>query len=495
MNVLQSLTRKALDFDQDQQAIEWRGEWFAWGQLRTVADRTAELLARTGADPRAPVALLPRNYPAAIGAMFGLIAEARNIQMIHVYQSAEGVARDLARLRPAAIVAMAADLTDVVRAVLADLGIAAIAIDGLEAQLAEGLETSTIAAAIEDGEPQFELLTSGTTGPPKQFRLSHAMLAKHMVQNNIFGTQDATETARMPPIFQYLSFSTITGLYLVLPTLLHGIRITLVDRFNLPEWHRWVVSHRPQFAGLPPPAIQMILEADLPKEDLASLLYAGTGAAPLDPNLQTAFEERYGIPILLTYGATEFGGPVAQNTYALRQQWGRAKAGSVGKSFAGAELRVIDADSGGVLPAGTEGVLEVMAPRMGPHWIRTSDQAVIDEDGFLFIKGRADGAINRGGFKMLPDDIERVLQLHPAVAAAAVAAVPDARLGQVPGAAVELKPGAAAPSPAELEAHVRQHLASTHVPAVWRFVERLPYTNMMKVDRAALKSLLAGENA
>ena len=57
MNVLQSLTRKALDFDPDQQAIEWRGEWFTWDQLRTVADRTAELLARTGAGPRAPVAL------------------------------------------------------------------------------------------------------------------------------------------------------------------------------------------------------------------------------------------------------------------------------------------------------------------------------------------------------------------------------------------------------------------------------------------------------
>jgi acyl-CoA synthetase (AMP-forming)/AMP-acid ligase II len=127
---------------------------------------------------------------------------------------------------------------------------------------------------------------------------------------------------------------------------------------------------------------------------------------------------------------------------------------------------------------------------MGDHWIRTSDQAVIDGDGFLFIKGRADGAINRGGFKLLPDDIERVLQLHPAVAAAAVAGIPDRRLGQVPGAVVELAPRQPAPTVEQLESHLRQHLASTHIPAVWRFVEQLPYTNMMKVDRAALRCLL-----
>ena len=456
-----------------------------------MADQTAQCLAATGADARAPVALLPRNYPGSIGALFGIISEGRNLQMIHVYQSPEGIARDLARLRPAVIVAMAADLSDPIVAELKQLGIAAIAIDGLDVTPFAGLEKSTIAADLREGELQFELLTSGTTGPPKQFQLSYEMLAEHMVKNNIFNTQDANAISAMAPVFQYLSFSTITGLYLVLPTLLQGIRITLVDRFNLPEWHKWVVSHRPLMAGLPPPAIQMIMEADLPADDLASLHYVGTGAAPLDPNLQRAFELRFGIPILLTYGATEFGGPVAQNTYDLRQQWGDAKFTSVGMGFAGAQLRVIDPNSGAELPAGTEGVLEVMAPRMGDHWIRTSDQAVIDEDGFLFIKGRADGAINRGGFKMLPDDIERVLQLHPAVAAAAVAGVPDQRLGQVPGAAIELDPRQPKPSVEDLSAHVRQHLASTHVPSVWRFVDRLPYTNMMKIDRAALKTLLS----
>ena len=99
-----------------------------------------------------------------------------------------------------------------------------------------------------------------------------------------------------------------------------------------------------------------------------------TGAAPLDPTVQRAFEERYGIPVLLAYGATEFGGPVALMTLDLYKEWGQKKFGSVGRPFAGAQLRVINPETGAVLPPNTQGLLELIAPRMGPDWIppRTS---------------------------------------------------------------------------------------------------------------------------
>jgi len=132
---------------------------------------------------------------------------------------------------------------------------------------------------------------------------------------------------------------------------------------------------------------------------------------------------------------------------------------------------------------------------MGPGWIRTSDLAVIDSDGFVFVLGRADGAINRGGFKLLPDDVERALQSHPAVAAAGVVGIPDQRLGQVPAAVVELDPRQPAPSISDLEAHLRQNVPATHVPVAWRFVEKLPYTNMMKTDRLALRRLFDADAA
>jgi long-chain acyl-CoA synthetase len=218
----------------------------------------------------------------------------------------------------------------------------------------------------------------------------------------------------------------------------------------------------------------------------SSIRYLPTGAAPLDPALQRAFEERYEIPVLLSYGATEFGGPVCAMTPELYAQWGQQKFGSVGQPMPGAQLRVIDPDTCEVLAPGREGTLEVISPRIGPQWIRTADIALIDEDGFLFHRGRADGAIVRGGFKVVPETIERALRLHPAVA---VAGIPDRRLGQVPAAAIQLKRDIEGPSIDELERHLRQHVLATHIPAASRFVAELPKNRSMKIDQPAARRL------
>jgi long-chain acyl-CoA synthetase len=239
----------------------------------------------------------------------------------------------------------------------------------------------------------------------------------------------------------------------------------------------------------------MVLDANIPPADLAGIRRLGTGAAPLDPTVHRAFEERYRIPILLSYGATEFAGPVAAMTAELHAIWGTQKFGSVGRPLPGAQLRIVDSDSGAPLNPGQEGLLEVISPRIGPHWIRTSDIALIDEDGFLFLRGRADGAIMRGGFKLLPETIERALLLHEGISAAAVVGIPDARLGQVPAAAIQLKPGAGRPSIDGLEAHLRAHLYATHIPVDWRFVEELPRTPSLKVDQPALRRLFEANSA
>jgi acyl-coenzyme A synthetase/AMP-(fatty) acid ligase len=126
---------------------------------------------------------------------------------------------------------------------------------------------------------------------------------------------------------------------------------------------------------------------------------------------------------------------------------------------------------------------------MGPDWIRTTDIALIDDDGFVFHRARADGAIMRGGFKILPETIERALLLHPAVCTVAVVGVADRRVGQTPAAAVQLRSGVARPTVDELEAHLRQHVLATHIPAHWRFVEDLPKNASMKVDRLGVRGL------
>jgi len=470
-------------------ALEWDKRWVNWDQLRQIAESVNGLLQASGADPLAPVALLPRNQPAAVAGFLGLIAAGRSIRMIHVYQPPAGVARDIVAFKPAAVLGAPEDLSEEVLETLREYGIAAIALTAMEAVAARGCARSTIVCDPRPSRPQIDLLTSGTTGPPKQFALSYDMLAEHMVGVNLMGTAQIADPANLPPIFIYLSFSTITGLYLVLPTMLHGLRGVLVGRFSLPAWHDYVLRHRPPSAGLPIPAVQMILEADIDPADLASLRWINTGAASLDPTVQRSFEERYGIPILLAYGATEFAGPVAFMTRDLHQEWGSKKFGSVGRPFAGAQLRAVDPETGAVLPPGEAGLLEVTTPRLGSAWIRTSDIGVIDTDGFLFIRGRADGAINRGGFKLLPDTIEQALMLLDAVAVAVVTGMPDKRMGQVPVAAIRLKPGVTPPTAEELATHLRKHLPPTHIPVEWRFVDTLPYNAMLKVDRVALRKL------
>jgi acyl-coenzyme A synthetase/AMP-(fatty) acid ligase len=178
-------------------------------------------------------------------------------------------------------------------------------------------------------------------------------------------------------------------------------------------------------------------------------------------------------------------------TPEMHAGFGEKKLGSVGKPFGGAQLRVVHPETGAEQPPGQEGLIEVISPKMGPDWIHTSDLGVIDEDGFIFLRGRADGAIMRGGFKLLPETIEQALLGHAAISAAAVVGIPDRRLGQVPAAAIQLKPGVSPPAVAELEAHLRELVLATHIPVRWKFLGELPKTVSMKVDRPALVQLFA----
>jgi long-chain acyl-CoA synthetase len=445
------------------------------------------LIDACGAGPNAAVAFVPRNRPSAIAALLGLIAASRTIKMIYAFQSGAGIARDIERLQPAVVVAAADDFSTDLLTVLRTLDIAAIALREMDAAAVPGLErVQRPAQSPAPTQPQIEILTSGTTGPPKQFAISFDVIARHYVGTGSISARQDGGRSQPPPTLLFFPVSNISGVYTTLPALLCGECAVLLERFTVAAWHDYVLRYRPTAGGLPPAGVQMVLDAGIPKADLASIRTLGTGAAPLDPTVQRTFEERYGIPILLSYGATEFVGPVAAMTAGLHAEWGQRKFGSVGRALPGSQLRVVDPETGAVLPPGRDGLLEVISPRVGPDWIRTSDIAMIDEDGFLFHRGRADGAIMRGGFKLLPETIERALLLHPAVSAAAVIGVADRRLGQVPAAAVQFKPGVKPPSEADLEAHLRQYVPATHIPVRWRFVDALPRTPSFKVDRPGL---------
>jgi long-chain acyl-CoA synthetase len=488
---LDELSSKVLSRDPSRTAVEFEGRCFNWRSMRQVADRLSSLLDASGAGPGAPVAFVPRNRPSALAAMLGLIAKQRTIRMVYAFQSAAGIARDIERLKSQIVVAAAEDLSDALLDLLRKLGTSVIALSEMDATAVPGLERSQPASAFDaPGEPCIEILTSGTTGPPKQFAISYDVIARYYIGVPTIN-DPRTGDSQLTPALLYFPLSNISGIYTTLPALLHGQQVILMDRFTVAGWHHYVLRYRPTVGGVPPSAVQMLLDADIPKADLASFRTFSTGAAPLDPTVQRAFEDRYGIPVLLSYGATEFAGPVAAMTPELCAKWGREKFGSVGRAMQGARLRIIDPATGVTLSPGAEGILEVISPRIGPDWIRTADVGMLDADGFLFLRGRADGAIMRGGFKLLPETIERALLLHPGISAAAVVGVPDPRLTQVPAAAIQLKPGAQPMTTADLEKHLRDHVPATHIPVIWRFVESLPTTPSLKVDRPALRRLLA----
>jgi len=196
------------------------------------------------------------------------------------------------------------------------------------------------------------------------------------------------------------------------------------------------------------------------------------------------------VPILVDYGAAEFIGGVAGWTLADHRTHAQTKRRSVGRPRPDVSLRIVSPESGEALSAGQVGILHIKCDRFGPDWHHTNDLALIDEEGFLFLHGRVDDAINRGGFKILPDEVASVLRRYPGVRDAAVVGAPDARLGQVPVAAVEMSPGTPPPTAQELEAFARTHLTAYMVPKVFHFVEALPRTASMKVSRPELKMML-----
>ena len=332
-----------------------------------------------------------------------------------------------------------------------------------------------------------EILTSGTTGPPKRQAIKTAVL-----ERTVFSvTSGEAAPPDAPPELAYWQFGGI-GVCQLIAGIYNGRRIVMLERFTVDGWVRAVKTHRITRSGVQPAVIRMLLDADVAKEDLASLNFLISASGPLDPETRDEFEARYGIPVMLAYGATEFAGSLCAWTADIHREFGTSKRNSVGRALPDTQLRIVDPETGAELAVGEQGLLEAQVAPIGSDWIRTTDIASIDADGFITLHGRADGAINRGGFKILPETVRRVLISHPAVRDACVVGVRDARLGEVPFAAVEIMPGVPVPSEAELQQLVRESLPRHHVPVAVAAVDELPRNPALKVSLPRRRRPLRG---
>jgi long-chain acyl-CoA synthetase len=482
-----------LAIDPAAEAVEAGGRWLTWADLTRIARDLDRLLVVAGLGPGAPVACLLRTRPEHVGVVVGMITSSRAIVTVNPVQGADKVADDLRSLTPGAVVADAdAWAVPELAAVVEELGAVGILVTPAGARLVSGraVPDERPRGSVPDGTAVL-MLTSGTTGPPKRVPLLYRNLEQSLLGARHY--ESDKEPVRLGSGVRIVNVPMvhISGIWDTLTSLVSGRRMVLLERFAVEPWVELVRRHRPKVANLVPTALRMVLAADIDPADLSSIQVVTCGTAPLEAETAAAFEAKYGIPVLILYGATEFAGGIAGWTLADHRQWADAKRGSVGRAHPGCELRIVDPDSGAELPPGTTGLLEVRAAQLGHgRWVRTTDLADLDEDGFLWIRGRADDAIIRGGFKIMPGDVERVLESHPAVREAAVVGIPDSRLGAVPAAAVELARGAAATED-DVLAFCRRHLSGYQVPVAVRIVGALPRTPSLKVSRPAVKDLFA----
>ncbi len=470
-----------LTLDPSAPAFEFEGTWYPWGDLAAAA-KTIEAVVESGTR----VGVLLRNRPPQIALLLGLLSSGACVVTINPDRGPERVRADLAGLDLPVLAGDAADVAEFRDAAAAPLHLICdrpnvVTIDG---------EVGAVRSPRRPGVAA-EMLTSGTTGPPKRVPLTYETMLRVLLGAKHYERNQRTDLRlRSGVVIVNSPLVHLGGLFRVLQCVNDGRSFCLLERFRVEQWADAVRRHRPSTVSLVPAALRMVLEADLDPDDLSSIRSVISGTAPLAPDDADAFTAKYGPAVLVSYAATEFGGGVAGWNLADHEAYWTRKRGSVGRAHPGCELRVVDPETGETVPVDHEGLLEVKARQMGDDtgWTRTTDQARIDEDGFVWILGRADQAIIRGGFKIRPDDVRAALERDPRVRGAAVTGRPDARLGAVPVAVVELREGEVASSD-ELLAAVSGVLAPYELPALLIVVDTLPRTPSGKVDLAALRDL------
>jgi acyl-coenzyme A synthetase/AMP-(fatty) acid ligase len=465
----------------------FQGGAYAWGYVGRIKRFLDEALA--GVDPAVPAALVLRQRPSCLAATIALWGSGRCVTFVSPIRPDQAIAEEISAIGSPIVVA---DTEDWARPGFADACRDAI---GVELRATPSTPVTTYRPRPSDvrpGDPApadhaASVTTSGTTGPPKRYAVGWDDLRPGVVREP---SRDRGVVINTLPLFS------IGGVGAIATTVFGGRPIALMDRFDVREWAGLIRDHRPRRAGAPPAVLRMVLDAKIPPEWFESVESVYTASAPLPTQLADDFERVYGIPILQGYGATEFLGSVTGWSGGLFAKWGRLKRGSVGRALPDVKLRVVDRLSRVPLGPDEVGNLEVDSPRRAKGvpagWVSTNDLTRIDHDGFVWILGRSDDVIIRGGFKVSLPEVEAALLRHPEVVDACVVGLPDDRLGEVPAALVVTN-GAVLPAEDELIGVVRDRLPAYMAPALVSWRDEMPLNSMLKKDRRLITSLLAAE--
>jgi acyl-CoA synthetase (AMP-forming)/AMP-acid ligase II len=347
------------------------------------------------------------------------------------------------------------------------------------------------------------LASSGTTGAPKLIALPERQMlhAAHLVATHL----DLTSRDRgfnSLPLFHVNA--EVVGL---LSSLVAGSSLVLDDRFHRSDFWNLMARRKITWINAVPAIISRLSRLQDGESVPPGVRFIRSASAPLPAEVMRGFERSIGIPVVETYGMTEAASQITANPLS-----GPRKAGSVGRPV-GVDVRIShEADQAAKHGSRTlslvSGHVEIRGPSViteyggGLHtdrfdaegWLRTGDIGHFDQEGYLYLDGRSDDVINRGGEKVMPREIEELLLADPRVEAASVVGHPDPELGQVPVAYLVLSESGG-PLNAELAHGILQEtfqrlgasLVRAKRPESLRVVKELPTGATGKVQRRFLR--------
>jgi long-chain acyl-CoA synthetase len=349
-------------------------------------------------------------------------------------------------------------------------------------------DDSPIQVPVDGSDVADIMYTSGTTGRPKGVVVRHGNIA--LLPTGL-PSWTGSGWLHASPMF------TFAGIASVYNPMKLGMRLLYLPKFGADAWFDAVERHRPSATFLVPAMAELLIASPrFDTAELSSITLCPLGSAPLAPRTFDALRRR--LPqasVSNSWGMTEAGSAFC----SMPADEVDRRVGSVGRPVPPTEFRIVDS-AGEVLPARTVGELlvrnpgrereyfrdpEATARTWQDGWLHTGDLAELDEDGYLYLRGRAKDVIIRGGNNVHATDVESVLYEHPAVREAAVAAVPHEVLGEDIGAWLVLKPGSSA-TEQELRAFCAERLSDYKVPRCWTFLDELPRNPTGKVVKRDL---------
>ena len=359
--------------------------------------------------------------------------------------------------------------------------------------------------ALDPDDVALLLHTSGTTAAPKAAVLRHRHLAAYVIGAVEFGSAEADEAAllSLPPYHVAGVMNLISNLYM-------GRRIVYLDAFDAPRWLATVRAQSITHAMVVPTMLARIVSAlegepaDVPS--LRTLSYGGAKtpghvieeALALFPDV--AFTNAYGLTetssTISVLGPDDHRLALASDDPAVR-----SRLSSAGQPLPDVEIEIRD-DEGGVCATGVTGDIYVRGEQVsgeysgvdgtGQGWFETRDRGYLDTSGYLFIEGRSDDTIIRGGENIAPAEIEDVLRAHHEVTDCAVVGIDDEEWGQRIAAAVVVVDDARA-TPEDLRQYARAQLRGSKTPDFVVFLDELPYTETGKLLRRAVRTELSSK--